>query len=93
MTADTYRVRSLGPLHHQWWDEQPQQSHGMVEEIWKLGPIELVRHYVRDDKRSGSWALQMMLAWRGWRGPWFTLAFGSGAQDWDKDDEWWKEKP
>lgn len=90
MSAETYRVRSWGPLHHRWWDTQPRQRSGMVEETWKLGPFQLTRHYVREDKRYGDWHFGVLLAWRDWLGPWFTLGFGNGAQDWDRDDEWWK---
>lgn len=91
MSAASYRVRSFGPLHHQWWDTQPHQKSGMVEETWKLGPFELVRHYVRENKSYGDWSLSFALAWRRWRGPWLSIGVGSGAQDWDADDQWWRE--
>src|SRR5437867_12496293 len=50
----------------------------------------LERHYVNGNPQYGSWLLSFMVCWRDWRGPWFTFAFGTGAQDWDRDDEWWK---
>ena len=85
-----YRVRSWGLLHHLWWDTQPTQKSGMVEETWCLGPFDLTRHYVRDDKKYGSWTFSLMLALRRWRGPFLTIGFGSGAQDWDRDEQFWK---
>jgi hypothetical protein len=62
----------------------------MVEEEWRIGPFTLERRYVREDKHYGSWLASLNLCWRGWYGPWLNVAFGSGAQDWDHEDEWWK---
>lgn len=84
-TASTYVETKRGPLKHVWWDTQPLQHGGMIEETWKLGPFSLERHYVREDKSYGSWLFSFMLALRRWRGPWFQIAFGTGAQDWDEE--------
>lgn len=86
-----YRIRSWGPLHHRWWKTDVYKD-SMVEETWHLGPFDLVRDYVHSAPKYGSWHLTFTLSLRRWRGPWLHVGVGSGAQDWDKDDEFWKER-
>jgi hypothetical protein len=83
-------VKSHGPLHHRRWDTQPSQHHGMIEETWVLGPFEARHHYVRENRRYGSWSFSFSLALRRWYGPYLTIGVGSGAQDWEADERWWK---
>ena len=80
----TYARRQWGPLIHVLTAEQ--QRHGMTEETWRLGPFDLTRHYVTEDKRYGDWTFSATFGWRRWRGPWLHFAFGTGAQNWDEDE-------
>lgn len=90
LLTDAHRVRSWGPLHHRYWDTQPFQQGGMIEETWKLGPFDLVRDYPRGGKSYGSWHLTFTLSLRRWRGPWLHVGVGSGAQNWDAEERFWE---
>lgn len=87
----SWEVKSYGfGLHRLRVTPPPPEAWGVTTDTWRLGPLQAVHEYVQRDRKYGSWTFNLLLAVRRWRGPWASITLGNGAQDWDRDEEWWK---